>query len=400
MRQAVTNIRRFSACLLVSASAVAACAVIVAPTTRGGDTPAGPIENDALNYLAMVTGPVTAAPAPFCFRVGAPLLARALPMSPEAGLATITLLSLVLAGALWVYVGLRLGYSRAALAIAALAACSTQGWLQNFNNPYLTDGAGLLGVVAAGAAWMFDAYWVALVVLAIAPLARETVGPMALLWGLRSRLQLALALSLAGAPLALVHLWPGMPQGEGVLETLRYVLEHKGLVRILADALASHHALWLAGAVGLSLAPARRRQLIGPPLVLMLVVALGLSLIALNTVRMFTLALPFVAYAVAEFTEALLSLDKRLAGTFGAALALGPWVWFPTRWLGGTARALKPAQYVFAGLCVVVVLWAWRRVVRGPVDRPLSEAREPLPGRSHARAPGEERPCNPDSPTR
>lgn len=353
----------------MSAAAVAACALVVAPTTRAGDTPAGPIENDAVQYLAMVKGPISAAEAPFCFRVGAPLIARALPTSPEVGLMMVTLLSLALAGGLWSFVGLRLGYSRTALAIAALAACSTQGWLQNFHNPYLTDGLGLLGIVAAGSAWMTDVTWAGLVVLAIAPLARETVAPMALLWGLRSRLQLGLALGLAAAPLVLVHLWPGMPPGEGVFASMRYVLEHKGPVRILADALASYHGLWIVIVLGLSSAPVARRQRILPPLVLMLFVAAGLSLVALNTVRMFTLALPFAAFAVAEFCEVLVARSRRTAWLFGAVLFLGLWVWFPTRWLGGTPRGLKPAQYVFAGACILFVLSARRLLAREPVPQ-------------------------------
>lgn len=67
----------------LGAAVVLVLGLWVYPVTSGGDSPAGPIQNDAAHYLAMARGSLSDAPAPFAFRIGVPLLARVLPVAPE-----------------------------------------------------------------------------------------------------------------------------------------------------------------------------------------------------------------------------------------------------------------------------------------------------------------------------
>lgn len=348
--------RNIAVAALASIGWVAAWACLVKP--------AGSIHADALHYLDMVRGPLSRAPAPFCFRVGAPLLARVLPVPAEAGLYLTTLLSLGLASGLWVWVGRRLGLSGRSLAMAALAAGSTQGWVGYFSNPYLTDGPGLLGLMAAFAAWACDAFWLGLLVLAVGPLFRETMAPMSLLWARGGQWRrLGLAMAASAVPLLVVHSLPDMPAGAGAFSVAREVLETKGPLRILGDAFASYHALWLVALLGLAVAPAGRRKVIAPPLMLLLAVACALSVVALNTVRMFTLALPLMSLAAAEFFEALARRQPRGAWALALLFAVGGLVWFPTRPLGTLVSSHKGFQYLFvaAALAGTVVACATPR---------------------------------------
>ena len=335
--------------------------------------PPGPTLHDAVSYLAMVRGPVTAVNSPFCYRVGAPLLARVWPGSPQAGLAAVTFVSMALAVMLWFRMGRGLGLSRRALGMAGLAIASTQAWMGLFNNPYLTDGAGLLGLTAGWAAWVADAFWWVLPVLALGPLFRETVAPVALLWARDRRWgRFALALLLVVAPLAAVRMAPGMPSSASSEGALLHALRMKGVFANLGDALASYHALWWLAGVGLRRAPAERLRVLVPPLVLFLAVAGVLSLLG-NTVRMFALAMPFMALAVAECFEALAQRDARAAWALAAVLSLGVFVWYPTRPLGAGVSAHPVFQYLFAAVALLASALALRRAYgRDLAPRPLT----------------------------
>ena len=349
-----------------SAAWTALWTLIVYPRTPGGSTPAGPIWGDADKYLAMVRGPISDVAAPYSFRIGAPLLARLPPFSPEVGLYAVTLLSLLVAGAVWVHAGRRLGLSRRSLLLAAVAVGSTQAWTGYFHNPYLTDGAGLLGVTLAWAAWMSDGFVWSLLLLAVGPLFRETMAPMALLWASDPRrTRVVASVLVACAPLIAVRLLPHQPRAESILAVMQGVLATKGPVRVLGDVLASYHALWLMALLGLRWGPAERRRVIGPPLLVTLLVATAENLMGVNTVRFFSMALPFVGLAVADFFEAVAGEERRLVRALAVVLAACSFVWFPTRPFGAWLSNAKVFQYLACDLALgLTAVAAWRWAVR------------------------------------
>lgn len=362
--------RRFALTVLAAAAWTAGWAVLVYPATREGDTPGGVIEQDALHYLDMVRGPMANTPAPWGLRPGAPLVARMLPFSPETSLRIVSVASLFVASFVWASMGRRLGFSPRALFFAALAAGSTQGWVGPWANPYLTDAPGLASIVLTWAAWVVDAHLLALALLSVTPYFRETVVPMALLWAdaARSR-RLVLALAAAVTPLLVVRLLPSLPPSASVLAALHDTWVGKGPVKLLGDAVASFHALWLLAPVGLALSPPSRARTIGAPLVTMLAAGFALAAIASNTVRVLSVALPFVALAVAEVFEHLLARARWLAYALAATFALGGSVWYPTRPLGAFLYQHRAFQYLFGAAAFVLAVLAVRAIRR---ERPIA----------------------------
>lgn len=318
--------------------------------------PVAEIRDDAAGYVAMVLGPMNEAPVPFCFRVAVPFLARLLPFSPEHSLHVITVASISISGTFWFVMGKRLGYSSRSLMFSACAVCSTQGWTGYFSNPYLTDGGGLLAVMSLWSVWVTDWFWVALVLFSFAPLIRETSAPLSLLWLSGRRWQKgAAAIAVCVLSLAVVHLWPNMPASDRVPDTIASVLNNKGPVRIIGDVFASYHGLWLAGLLGWTRVPEQRRRYVGPALLVTLLAAAGLSFLAINTVRMFTLALPFMAYLFAEFFQSV-----RNGAWVAAACLTTSTVWFPTRLLGDAISNHKAFQYLLSSAVLLLVILVWR----------------------------------------
>lgn len=320
--------------------------------------PPGPIANDAVKYVAMVSSPVNQVPTPFCYRIGVPLIARLLPLAPAAALTLVTYVSVVLASALWWRVGRKLGLSSRALAMAAACVASLQGWAGFLHNPYLTDAAGLLALTAVWAAWLGESFVLALVVLGLGPLLRETVAPMGLLWAVERRwMKAGAALAVASVPLVAVRLVPGMPESTSDVAVLAHFLKVKGPLANLGDAFASYHALWVLAFFGFRWAGVPLRKALGAPLLVTLAVAAALSLLG-NTVRMFTLALPFMALAVAQFFEAMSQRSSRLAWALAVAFVPGWFVWCPTSVLGDAVSSHKWPQYVFGALVLLASVMA------------------------------------------
>jgi hypothetical protein len=351
---------RWSEPLRAAALGVAVVLVLglwVYPVTWGGETPAGPIQNDAAHYLAMARGSLADAPAPFAFRIGLPLLAQALPVAPEVTFRLVTWLSLALVCALTYLLGRRLGYAPAPLALAIVAGCTTPAWVYQFENPYLTDGIGLFAVTASLSAWIAGAFGLALVLLVAGPLFRETVAVTAALW-LRDRPKWRGGVALAASALVLtaVRKLPGVPPAPGLLESAEHVMNRKGLVRIFGDALGSWHALWFLAAAGLYIAsPERRRQLL-LPLVLLLLSASGFSLIALNTQRMFLFAFPAMVLVLAETFEPNWRERPRLLVAFVGLLVLSVPLWSPAWPFGLLLSKAQKLRLAYGGVLLIAAV--------------------------------------------
>ncbi len=341
--------------------------------TKDGATPAGPIVHDAANYLRMVEHGPTAAIAPFCFRVGQPAIARALPLPATLALPLTSAVALWLAVLVWWRRARALGFSTESLLFAAAATASTQGWAGLFANPFLSDAAGHLGNTLAWSAWLQGSIAAALLVALVGPLFREQAASWWVLFALRGNVGAALGLTLASAVvLFTARHWPGMPAPTEVLETARAVFATKGPTRIVGDAFAAFHGLWLVAVLGVLAMPVERRRAVLPPLLLSLGVGAALCLVAVNTVRMLSFALPFVALAWASFAEALLPTRRRALVMFAVVLAVGGLLWFPNRLWGASPKAL---QYVLGAVVALVGAGLWRR--RAHVAAPA--ARSPSP---------------------
>ncbi|MGQ0505095.1 MAG: hypothetical protein ACT4TC_07210, partial [Myxococcaceae bacterium] len=321
-----------------------------------------PIEGDAHHYLRMAHGAFEDVPAPFAYRVAAPLLARWIAPTPELGLYSMTLISLALSCAVVFAAGRRLGHSNTALALSLAAVATTPGFAHHFHNPYMTDGLGLLAVALSYSAWLSGAFAGSLVAIAAGCFARETVAATGTFWLLSlPRWRGLVALAVGAVCLMTLQHWPGMPASRPMLETLRWVYEVKGPVKVVGDALGSWHLLWLLAGIGLWLAPAERRAQVGVPLALLVGAAAAMSAIALNTNRMFTFALPAMVLALAEFFEALHRDSPRRSGILVAALALGVPLWFAAWPFGELLSANKRLRAVYALLLLVVAApMIWR----------------------------------------
>ncbi|HYH99073.1 hypothetical protein [Hyalangium sp.] len=343
----------------------------VYPVTPGGDSPSGPIQNDAAHYLAMARGSVTDAPAPFSFRIGVPLLAQYLPVAPEVTFRLVTWICLAWVCALTYLLGRRLGYAPAPLALAVVAGATTPAWVYQLENPYLTDGIGLLAITASLSAWFAGAFGVALLMLVLGPLFRETVAVTAGLWiRERPRWKVVVALAASALSLAVVRKLPGMPPAPGLFESAQHVLERKGLVRIFGDALGSWHALWFLAAAGLYLASKERRQQLLLPLALLLLSATGFSLIALNTQRMYFFAFPAMVLALAELFERAWSERPRLLVAFLVLLVFSVPFWSPAWPFGILLAKAKALRNTYGVVLLIAAIPLLRLALRRP--SPLS----------------------------
>jgi hypothetical protein len=329
----------------------------VYPVTSGGESPAGPIQNDAAHYLAMARGSLADAPAPFAFRIGVPLLARVLPAEPEVTFRLVTWASLVLVCALTYLLGRRLGHAPAPMALAVIAGCTTPAWVYQFENPYLTDGIGLLAVTASLSAWIAGAFGLALALLVAGPLFRETVAVTGALWLRdRPRWRGVVALAASALVLAAVRKLPGIPPAPGLLESAEHVMSRKGLVRIFGDALGAWHALWFLAAAGLALAPPERRRQLLLPLALLLLSASGFSLIALNTQRMFLFAFPLMVLLLAEAFEPGWRERPRLLVAFLGLLVLSVPLWSPAWPLGLLLSKAQKLRLAYGGVLLIAAV--------------------------------------------
>jgi hypothetical protein len=333
------------------------------------------IVHDAANYLAMARGTWSDASAPFAYRIGIPLLAGQLPLAPEATFRGVTLLSLALTLTMVYGVGRWLGQSRNALLLGLGAAVSTPGFIHHFHNPYLADAASLLALTAAVACWLAGMFGAALVIFLFAALVRETILVTAPLWAVDPpRWRVLLAAAVPMTVLLAIRLLPQMPPSPSALQAIGYVLERKGLVKIVGDALGSWHLLWLLGGLGLWLAPPERRRRLLPPTALLLLAACAFSLVALNTQRMFTFAFPMMALALAEFFSRGLRRAPGLSVALCAVLLTGIPLWFPA-WPWGEALSGRPGLrvlYGVAALAVAVPLLLRCRTRASPPTAPAS----------------------------
>ena len=221
---------------------------------------------------------------------------------------------------------------------------------------------------------MGGAFAVGLGALVLGALCRETVAPLGLLWAAGPRgpwWRAIMAVAAGTLVLVIVRRWPGMPAPDPLGETFAEVLRQKGPERIVGDALASYHAVWVLALLGSRVAPVSRLRWVAPAAILMLLVASVLSVLAVNTVRMFTLALPFMGLLVAELFEAAWEKDRRLSWGLCATFVPGWFVWFPTRPLGAAVSGWRPWQYLFALMALAACGYAWRRL--RPPGRPWSE---------------------------
>jgi hypothetical protein len=355
----------------------------VHPTSPVEGAPGGPLEPDSVHYLAMVEGPLSAAPPPFSYRVGVPLLARGLVtglgLTSLDALHALTLLGLVLACAAVWGAGRRLGHAPLPLALALATSASAPVWVYALRNPFLTDAPALAALSGALAAWLSGGFALALAALVGGTLLRETVAVAGALWLVPERhasraasrarwLRAPLALALCAGVVAATHALPGMEPAPGPLATVGYVLERKGTVRILGDALGSWHFLWALAGLGLWLAPPERRARLAPPAALLVLSAAGFSLVALNTGRMFAFAFPAVALLLAEVFALLVRAGRTaLALGLAATCLAGVPLWAPV-WLLEGVPAFRGARGVYALLLLVPVLLAARAARREALE--------------------------------
>lgn len=340
-----------------AALCVAAWALVV-PALASRQSP-----YDAAAYLAMVEGGPTAAPPPFRYRWAAPALASALPAPPATALAAVTFGSLTLAAAAWWLAARRLGLSARVVGWAAALTFSTQGWALFFHDPWLVDAPGQLGLIAAwglwlaNGAWLSSGLWLSLAVLAFGSSFRETSALASLWWG-ADRRWWSLGSALTACAIGLLAprlLWPA-PAPPGPLFDAWL---HKGPGAIVGDAFASLHGLWALAPMGVWLAPAPLRRALGWPLASAVLAAAGLSFIATNTVRMFSLALPFASLAAAYCLDRWAITGRRaqtLAWVLVSLAPVGGLLWFPLApsWLWGEVAWLSVAhkgwQAAFCGV--------------------------------------------------
>lgn len=347
---------------------VALLAALVPSVTIRGDGIAGTLKNDGLHYVAMATGGPSDAPAPFCYRVALPMLAKAMPGAPERTMPVLTLLALVCTFSGIFFTARQWGASWPAIGLTAAALASTQGVLQLVHNRYLTDAPAMLLSLWMWHAWRRKQHAFFILATVVGVLTRETTAPLVLLWllGGKPRAFWVMA-AVAGATLASVHALPGLPPALGLLELARDVWAKKGPWGVLGDALAAFHGLWLALGMGLALLAKEPRRALLPAFGIMLGVGAASSLIALNTVRLFALATPFVALAWASFFHALWLHSRGLSLALGALLLGGPLVWFPNVLIHHPPKAL---QWVLAGSATAMVLWAAAAICKAACGKP------------------------------
>lgn len=343
-------VKRLAPAVALALALVAALAALYPPIAH-------PPDGDAAHYLAMARG-AQGGEAPFAYRVAVPWLVGALPFPAPVGFALVTGAGLIVAVVATWAVGARLGLPPEALRYGLVAAATTSGFAHHLRDPYLTDGAGLAVVALLLLAWQRERLGVAMALMAVGSLVRETTLLLGLLWGSRRQWRGAAALVLLGA---LVHLGvrhlPGMPAAPSLPETFAYVLGHKGLRRIGEDALGAWHVLWLLAAVGAARAQAPARRQVGTALVVLLGTGLALSLVALNTNRMLTFAWPAVALGTALFYESSPGAARRVLHGLLAVCAGGLLLWFPNR-LTGDALLRPGLRAAFGGLAVTLGLAA------------------------------------------
>jgi hypothetical protein len=250
------------------------------------------------------------------------------------------------------------------LLCALVAAAGLKGWVNFFHNPYLTDGVGLLGLSAGASAFLLDSLWLALVVAFVAPWFRETAAVASFAWlGGKRRWVCLLCVGLTVAVLVKIHSLPGMPKEESAFHQMLETYRVKGPVKILGDVFAAYHALWLTAIVGFRLAPRERRRSFAIVGLTLLGASFGMAVIAENTIRLLTFALPFVFWMTAELFSALEHRSRAWALGLAAALGVGGVVWHPMRPWGNALSAHRGLQFVFGILaCFFVFL-----VMRGPL---------------------------------
>ncbi len=289
---------------------------------RGEAGPTDPrIRGDARHYVAMVEGRSAEAPAPFKYRVLAPLVARALPWSPADALRIVTYASLAGFYAVALALCAQAGLSPAA-SVAGLALVFLSPWhLYHFHNPFLTDAPALLAISVAVLALAGGSFGVFLAASAAGVLTREAVSFLVPAWIVRDPGRGALA---AGVGLG-VWLAPRLlvPDENGLLaqpiRALHAVLREHGAVGLVVGMGASWGHLWWLLPLGLLRVPRERRSL-AAALAFLLAGAFVASLFAVDTGRMFATLSPLFVVAVASVADAL--LRRRRLAALGALFAV------------------------------------------------------------------------------
>lgn len=145
------------------------------------------IGGDASHYISLTRGTMDSVPSPFRFRILVPFLAGNLPFTPGHSLMVITYCSLLTLFVVLVCASYKLTQDLIASVIGVLIIFSSRWFLYNFQNPYLTDAFSLaaIGVSLSALLSLSVPVFTSSVVLGI--LARETVLPFSVAWGVTRR---------------------------------------------------------------------------------------------------------------------------------------------------------------------------------------------------------------------
>lgn len=367
------------------------CALLglcIAYVPMRGERGGAAIYGDAQLYVDLVRGGIDVE-APFRYRVVVPLLARALPLAPERALALISWLSLAACYALLLLLARRLKIGAGAAALGILLATFTGTHLYNYQNPFITDAAGLWTTSLCLYALLCRRFALFAFASALGIGVREASVFAAPTWiATRQwwRTAASLALTLA--------VWLGLralvgPSRMTLDEGPFAIFPARPLPALLWDAACAWHALWLLAPLGLwwlrGEAPTLAAEQDAPRAwlalfgVSLLAGAVFTSLLATDTTRMFQPLFPLVALGTGRFLELAWRVSRGLSALVCGACLASSWVWQPVRFMTLAPKdpIYRPAQAIAFTLLALTGSWAalrvWRSQARAAEEPPLLE---------------------------
>lgn len=367
------------------------CALLglcIAYVPMRGERGGAAVYGDAQLYVDLVRGGIDVE-APFRYRVVVPLLARALPLSPERALALISWLSLAACYALLLRLAHRLQIGALAAGTGLVLASCTGTHLYNYQNPFITDAAGLLTTTLCLYALLARRFILFACVAALGIGVREASVFATPTWiATRQWWRTALALALTFALWLSLRTLVG-PSRLTLDEGPFAIFPARPLPTLLWDAACAWHALWLLAPIGLLFVRGGARgrahgqndertslSVFGLSL---LAGALFTSLLATDTTRMFQPLFPLMALGTGRFLELSFRVSRALTALVCAACVASSWVWQPVRFLTLAAKdpIYRPAQAVAFTLLVLIGAWAaqrvWRSQARAAEKSPMLE---------------------------
>jgi hypothetical protein len=359
----------------------AGCALLVlciAYVPMRGERGGPAVYGDAQLYVDLVRGGVDVE-APFRYRVVVPLLARALPLAPASALVVISWLSLAASYALLLVVARRLSIGAGAASLGLLLASLTGTHLYNYQNPFITDAAGLLITTVCLYALVSRRFGLFACASALGIGVREVSLFAAPAWiatrqWWRAGASLACTLAVYVALRALVG-----PSRLTLDEGPFAIFPARPLPILIWDAACAWHALWPMAPIGLLSVRAERTSLAVLALSL-LAGAVFTSLLATDTTRMFQPLFPLAALGAGRFLELSWRASRRLTALVCVACVASSWVWQPVRFLtlAPEAPIYRPAQATALVLLLLIGSLAahrvWRSRVRTGAASPVLEA--------------------------